>query len=279
MSSSSRVIAFNYFGGKFNHVDWVIKHLPQTKTYIEVFGGSGVVLFNKKPSRIEAYNDINSTLYNFFYVLREHREELIEKIYFTPYSQHEYHECFINMNKGDEVERARRFFVVVNQSFNGTYSRQTGWKMSTVKSNATIAEAVNRWLTKLPHLFTISERLKQIEILKLDFRKVFEKFDGSDTLFYCDPPYMHSTRCNNNEYEFEMSTNDHKDFLGMCNRVKGKVAISGYDNELYNDCLKGFYKSIAKEKRDTLMHSKRREVLWMNYNPEHINEDLFTRTK
>ena len=180
------------------------------------------------------------------------------------------------MRGGGDVENARRFFVAVGQSFNGTYSRQTGWKMSTKESRAIISEAVNRWITKLPNLVTIIERLRRVQIANYDFRVIFKKFDSPNTLFYCDPPYQHTTRCNNNEYEFEMSEDDHLELLEICKTAKGKIAISGYDNPLYNKHLKDFYKSIAKWKSTTLFHSKRQEVLWTNYDPDQINENLFS---
>ncbi|MDQ7818741.1 MAG: DNA adenine methylase [Melioribacteraceae bacterium] len=275
----NRLIPFNYFGGKFGHADWVIKHLPQTKSYVEVFGGSAVILINKKPCPIETYNDLNSTVVNFFRMLREKPNELLNKIFLTPYSKEEYLFCYQHLNGGgqDDVERARRFFVAVGQSFNGTYSRQTGWKMSTKESRAIISEAVNRWITKLPNLVTIIERLRRVQIANYDFRLIFKKFDGPDTLFYCDPPYMHETRCNNNEYEFDMSDTDHKELLEICKAAKGRVAISGYDNPIYNKHLKGFYKLIANKKPTTIVHSLRQEILWTNYNPDHINENLFTK--
>lgn len=143
-----KLIPFNYFGGKYTHAEWVIHHLPQTKSYVEAFGGSAVILLNKKQCAIETYNDVNSIVVNFFRVLRERPDQLIEQIYLTPYSKEEYFFCYKNLtNTADEVELARRFFVTTNQSFNGTISRQTGWKMSTKKSRSRISEAVNRWKT------------------------------------------------------------------------------------------------------------------------------------
>lgn len=276
-TAAKRLIPFNYFGGKFNHVEWILKHLPECKTYVEVFGGSAVVLLNKKPSKIETYNDVNGKLVNFFNVLRNQPGDLISSIFLTPYAREEYLYCYKHLNEGNEMERARKLFVVMNQSFNGTYSRQTGWKMSTKETRASISEAISRWLSKLPNLVQIVERLRMVQITNWDFRIIFEKFDGPETLFYCAPPYMHDTRCNNNEYEFEMSIQDHMDLLNLCVNAKGKVAISGYENEIYNKALKVFYKSTAKQKRDTLMHSSRREVLWTNYNPAHIDENLFSK--
>lgn len=271
------IIPFNYFGGKFNHVNWVLKHLPESYSYVEVFGGSAVILLNKKPSRIETYNDINGRVVNFFEQLRINKEELIDKIYLTPYSREEYFKCYKNLNVGDELERARKFFVVVNQSFNGTTQRQTGWKMSTKESRALISEALSRWLTKIPNLIKVIERMRNVQITNYDFRVIFEKFDSSRTLFYCDPPYILETRCNKKEYEFEMNDKDHSDFLEICKTVKGKVAISHYENSLYEKELSKFYKSTAKKKRTTLFHSMRQEILYTNYDPLKINSSLFNQ--
>ncbi len=275
--SKKKLIAFNYFGGKFSHVDWIIKHLPKSKSYVEVFGGSGVVLLNKPKSKIETLNDLNNTVVNFFKVLRESPEELIRNIFLTPYSRNEYLLCYRNMNEGNELERARKFFVVVGQSFNGSYSRQTGWKMSTKETRANLSGAVSRWLSKIPNLVKVVERLKYVQISNYDFREVFEKFDSPETLFYCDPPYMHETRCNNNEYEFEMSNEDHVELLKLCLNAKGMIALSCYDNEMYSSMLQDrFYKSEAKEKMINLYHSQKKEILWTNYNPTEHHEDLFT---
>lgn len=191
---SKTIIPFNYFGGKFNHANWIINRLPITKSYVEVFGGSGIILFNKPKVEIETFNDLNGMVVNFFNQLRDNPEELIRAIYLTPYSREEYWKCFKAINEGNELERARRFFVVVNQSFNASYSRQTGWKMSTKETRASISEAISRWISKIPNLIYIIDRLRTIQISNYDFRLIFKKFDSKNTLFYCDPPYMHDVR-------------------------------------------------------------------------------------
>jgi len=261
------IMPFSYFGGKYGHLQWLLKRLPQTTSYVEPFGGSGVVLINKQPVRIETYNDINSRVVNFFTVLRNNPKELLSKIYLTPYSKEEYLLCYNNMDDGDDIEKARKFFTVVNQSFNGTYSRQTGWKMSTNQSRTLISESINRYIKKIPNLLIVIERFRRVQISNYDFREIFEKFNSSEVLIYCDPPYMHDVRCNKNEYEFEMSEHDHIDLLKLSRMSLAKVAISGYDNDLYNDILSDWHKEIAPEKRNTLLHSTRSEVLWTNYDP------------
>ena len=275
--NKNKVIAFNYFGGKYTHLDFILKRLPETKTYVEVFGGSAVVLLNKKPSPIECYNDLNENVYNFFKVLRTSPNKLLTQIYLTPYSRKEYQLAYKTYKKGSDLERARKFFVTVNQSFNGTLSRQTGWKLSTLESRAKVSESISRWNSKLPHLITIIERLKNVQIGNYDFRAIFEKFDGKDTLFYCDPPYIHETRCNTKEYECELTLDDHYDLINIAKNLKGKIAISGYDNKYYNKLLPDFYKSVAGKKSGGFFHSNNREMLWTNYDPTKIIHDLFNQ--
>jgi hypothetical protein len=62
---------FSFVSGKF----YLLKYLlpfPEHKIYIEAFAGSGVVLLNKKPCRVEVYNDINKDFVNFWLVLRDY---------------------------------------------------------------------------------------------------------------------------------------------------------------------------------------------------------------
>ena len=54
-----RKIAFGWYGGKFNHLGWLLPLLPQTHHYCEPFGGSAAVLLNRDPSPVETFNDID----------------------------------------------------------------------------------------------------------------------------------------------------------------------------------------------------------------------------
>jgi DNA adenine methylase len=60
-----KLIAFGWYGGKFNHLNWLLPLLPETLHYCEPYGGSAAVLLNKKPSSVETYNDIDKEIVNF----------------------------------------------------------------------------------------------------------------------------------------------------------------------------------------------------------------------
>lgn len=60
-----------------------------------------------------------------------------------------------------------------------------------------------------------------------------------------------------------MADTDHEELLSIALKHKGKIMISGYDSDMYNDILKGW----NKVEKSTCAENglKRTEMLWMNY--------------
>ena len=77
---NNHVSVFPYPGGKGRGVDWILEKMPPHDTFVDVFGGSGAIIYNKPPSTNEVYNDANEDLVQFFQVLREHEDDLLEWI-------------------------------------------------------------------------------------------------------------------------------------------------------------------------------------------------------
>ena len=88
--NSRKLIAFGWYGGKYSHLDWLLPLLPGCHHYCEPFAGSGAVLLNRPSARVETYNDLDGEVANFFRVLRDHKDELTEKIGLTPFSREEF---------------------------------------------------------------------------------------------------------------------------------------------------------------------------------------------
>lgn len=108
-------IAFGWYGGKYSHLDWLLPLLPACHHYCEPFAGSGAVLLNRAPSPVETYNDLDGEVANFFRVLRDDKDRLVEAIGLTPFSREEFSiACVLDPNLGP-LERARRFFVRARQ--------------------------------------------------------------------------------------------------------------------------------------------------------------------
>ena len=51
-----RRIVFGWYGGKFNHLDWLLPLLPEARHYCEPFAGSAAVLLNREPVRTHRFN-------------------------------------------------------------------------------------------------------------------------------------------------------------------------------------------------------------------------------
>ncbi len=263
------LIAFGWYGGKYSHLDWLPPLLPQTKHFCEPFGGSAAVLINRIPSPIETYNDLDGEVVNFFQVLREKKDELIEKIGLTPFSYEEYVRAIEgkgNPNLAD-VERARLFYVRARQSRTGLAQSATQgrWAHCRLTSRAEMAGAVSRWLGAIEDLSLIAQRMLRVQIENRPAIDVVKRYDSPQTLFYCDPPYPHECRGDSNAYGFEMADSDHNELSKALHSVKGKVAISSYRCDLM-DKLYGDWKFIeAPEKKCHSVKKARKEALWVNY--------------
>ena len=68
-----------YFGGKGNMYKKLLLFFPQEyNIYIEPFGGGATLLFQKKPSDVEIYNDLNLNVFSLFKVISN--KDLFEKL-------------------------------------------------------------------------------------------------------------------------------------------------------------------------------------------------------
>ena len=87
--------------------------------------------------------------------------------------------------------------------------------------------------------------------------------------FYCDPPYVHSTRGDKNAYSNEMLDQDHRELADVLNKVTGRVALSNYDCDLMNELYPQpkWFKTVGNSRTIHSTKDTRSEVLWTNYNP------------
>ena len=257
----NRKLVATYYGGKLTHLDHILPLLPHTPVYVEPFMGSCAVFLNKVPvSKHNILNDANDQIANLFRVIRDSQYEFLQKLKYTPYSRTEY---IATKNRADDpVEFARQTMVRLTQSRTHSTSL-TGFSR--------IANMRNSW--PIRNIDEITAYLKKAEIECGDAVQLIEGLDAKqDTLIYCDPPYVHSTRNKAMAYSFEMTDEDHIRFLDACLASKHKIAISGYDNDLYAERLKDWKREtwqITARVGGKNHEAKpmRTEILWMNYNP------------
>jgi DNA adenine methylase len=267
-----KLILFGWYGGKYSHLDWLLPLLPECHHYCEPFSGSAAVLINRAPSPIETYNDLDGEVVNFFRVLREQGEELAKAIGLTPFSREEFaFACQLDPALTD-LERARRFYVRARQVRTGLAQMATVGRWANCKntSRAGMSGVVSRWLGGVEILPEIAERLLRVQIENRPAIDVIRLYDSRSTLFYCDPPYVHSTRGDSKAYKHEMTDDQHRELADVLNRAKGQVAFSNYEcdllEELYPAPKWRKHKSPPKTNHST--KGKRVEILWTNFDPE-----------
>lgn len=266
--SARKRIAFGWYGGKFNHLEWLLPLLPEAHHYCEPYAGSAAVLLNRAPAPVETYNDVDGEVVNFFRVLRDQGDELQRVISLTPFSREEFHRAITGSRRGiDDLERARRFFVLARQTRTGLAQSATlgRWANCKETSRAGMSGVVSRWLGGVEGLSDIASRLIRVQIENRPALDIIRLYDARETLFYCDPPYLHDTRGDSAAYGYEMIESEHIDLAGALNRCLGKVAISGYRNGLMDRLYKDWRRYDAPLKQCHSIKKTRQECVWMNY--------------
>lgn len=254
-----------YPGAKNRLADWICSFIPPHEVYVEAFAGSLAVFFNKIPARIETINDLDKNIVNYFKILRENPERLIEQLELTPYSRDEYYEACEYNESDSDIEKARKFVVRCWQGFGCSNLYRNGFR-SSQQSNS--PHTTKEWREIPERLLEANKRLKNAQIENLPAVELINRYNTPDVFIYCDPPYLHGTR-KNYLYKHEMSDSQHEELLKTLINHPGKVLLSGYDNDMYNDYLNGWRKASKKTQAEAGI--SRTETLWMNYQEQQIN--------
>jgi len=266
---SGKLIAFGWYGGKFSHLNWLLPLLPKCHHYCEPFAGSAAVLLNREPSPVETYNDIDGEVANFFRVLRDNKDELVEKIGLTPFAREEFYKAVTKnpVRVEDQVERARLFYTRARQARTGLAQTASLGRWANCKntSRAGMSGVVSRWLGAIEDLPHIAMRLMRVQIENRPANEIIRLYDDKDTLFYCDPPYVHDSRTDKKAYGYEMIDAEHRQLAYTLKRCKGKVAISGYRCALMDELYKDWKRVDAPEKMCHSVKKNRTEALWVNF--------------
>lgn len=260
-----------YYGGKSNMTDILKSYFPNSfDVYVEGFGGGASLLFSKERKGIEVYNDLAENVYSLFKVLsdKELFLQLKEKMDLTFYSE-QLRKEFKEDLKGDLslLDRAYKFLYVNRTSFNGV----GGFSISNcIRRN--ICKSTSDYLSMIDNLPQIHDRLSSVVIEHKDIFDLLDKYDFENVFLYLDPPYVKETRLSNQEYDCEMTDEQHEKMLQKTITMKSKIMVSGYESELYEKYLNknnGWCKIIFESPN---AKSNAKEVLWMNYEKE---ENIF----
>lgn len=199
-------------------------------------------------------------------MIRSSPNQLVRGLELTPFSRTEFRASY--EQAADPVEQARRTVARSFMAF-GTSSQKsnrTGFRSKAYRQNTTGA---GDWRSFPSHLGAIAERLRGVCIECQPADQLIAAQDSPDTLFYLDPPYVHSTRTaiatpsdREKAYRHEMIEADHELLAAQLHGVAGMVVLSGYPCELYERLFSGWRSFRAPSLVDG--GRRRTEVLWLN---------------
>lgn len=272
--NKNKLIAFNYFGGKFTWVDYLYQNFPSDFTHlVDLFAGSFVVSLNYNGRVIKTANEINSDITNFFEVLRNNESDLVRLLLLTPCSETEYLNCWEKSD--DNIEQARRFYVRIRQSFFGlgAQRKNKGWHMAKKHVNASGGETVSRWNNAIEKLHDVADVIRSnFQIINGSYSDCIDRIDHPKAFFYADPPYPEESRKSKNDYKFEFTDDDHRALSEKLHHIEGLAMVSGYDCNLMNELYGDFYKTKFPVKKNNIRSGEVQEVIWTNYDPSKLNQ-------
>ena len=260
---------FAYYGGKTKLAETIAALLPPHSHYVEPFAGSLAVLLAKPRSEMETVNDLDRDLMTFWQVLRDRPAELERAMLLTPHSRAE-QEAAYDLAVADDVERARRVWVLLSQG-RGSTLRKTGWRFYRDPAGSTYSmpDYLNAYAERVPHA---AARLHGVSLECRDALEVAADYGKHpNVLLYCDPPYLASSR-NSTNYRHEMATEpQHRALAEVLNDADASVILSGYTSPLYDDLYANWHRvELAAWTGNGIRNGAattsggRVEVLWCN---------------
>jgi DNA adenine methylase len=234
---------FAYFGGKTRLADRIVDLLPEHQHYVEPFAGSLAVLLAKPRLPFETVNDLDGRVMTFWRVLRDRPEDLIRVCALTPHSREEHEQAYNLREDLDELEAARRVWVILSQGRAGTL-RKTGWRF--YEDPTATSSSMPRYI-----------------------RGYVERLGPAADL--------RSTRASR-QYGVEMSSDqEHEDLAAALNACRAAVVLSGYPSPLYDALYSGWHRIEIPTMTGNGAAGAlaRTEVLWSN-RPFPVEQHLFS---
>lgn len=255
----------------------VLPHLPYGSGYGEAFGGSGAVLLNRDPSKLEIWNDRHSGIACFFRVVQNNTtfNAFMERIGPLLHSREEFIWCKTTWeNCEDVVERAARWYYTARFAINGKVKSTFG------RSKNPAVRFADRLVKSLPCFPALHYRLHTVTVENMDWRQCLSDFDQKGFVWYLDPTYLD---CYPGSYEHELSVADHKELILRIAHLRGHVVVSSFDgpqtNAIYDvpglwddkivftrgTTMKTEAYTESNNQTESIGRTKVKEVLWIRY--------------
>lgn len=241
------VSPLRYPGGKLKVVDYVKRLLEvndlQGGTYIEPYAGGASValslLYSKHAKRIKI-NDIDRSIFAFWYSVLNETEELCRRVMDTPVTMEAWEaQRAVQQRKADAdlIDLGFSTFFLNRTNRSGILSGGViGGKEQT--GNYLIDARYNKCnlIERIEHVAGYCDQIELTSMDAVDLIKRYKRTPAEKTLVYLDPPYYVKGR---DLYLNYYNDDDHRDIANAIKKYKGKWIIS-YDavpfvKELYSE--------------------------------------------
>lgn len=247
---------FSYIGGKRALASQIIAIFPEHKAYVEPFAGGAQVFFHKQPSKVEALNDLDHEIVNFYRVCQQHYEELVRYLRFTVVSRAWFDLLQMTDPKTlTDIQRAARHFYLSKNCYAGLV-RHRNYSLRVDEPPGFNPERIPSLIEETHH------RLARVQIECLPYEEILSRYDRPTTLFYLDPPYY-----DRKLYRYNLEREEFGIMAERLGKTKGKFVLSLNDVPDVRVLFKAFHiKSIETAYTAQKIAGRRyRELLITNF--------------
>lgn len=237
-------------GGKQQMIDILVSNMPtKYNRYIEPFFGGGALFFATEP-KDAIVADSNPDLINFYTVLVENADELIEAVSELKNDESTFYKIrSLNPETLSKVEQAARILYLNKTCFNGLYRVNRKGEF-----NTPYGRYKNPTICDKQALKAASMALKNAQIIQADYKTILNKYVQSGDFVYLDPPYLPISKYS----DFKRYTKEQfyeEDQIELANEVRRlhdlgcHVLLSNSNHELIHELYSDYKITVHQTKR------------------------------
>lgn len=231
-------VGSTYPGGKGSVYQKLINLMPPHETYIEAFLGGGAVMRWKRPAALNIGVDLDLDV-------------IVEWQQWSAAASADPAATAAAVQSGDSRRRSpepSNLATLPAKSLKGA-TADPAVKNAGVRSRFSSV--------------AISDDGARFEFMRRDAIAWLRDFRfAGNELVYCDPPYLHETRCRADLYSHELSKEQHAELLLVLLKLPCLVMVSGYPSDMYSLALRRWntlqYQAMTRRGLAT-------EQIWFNF--------------
>jgi len=250
-------------GNKSKIAKKIQSHFPPHKIYIEPFFGAGGMFFNKPKAKYNFLNDIDSDVFNLYFVVSKYEKDLINELLTTPIHS-DLFEYWKKNKETEPIKKAIRFLFLSNFGYLG--------QDCTLKN-----VCANEKTQILKYIEKTQLYITDCRFFNMDFRGFYKTIDfvsynPEETAFvYSDPNYLET---GSNYKNKDWNEKDSFDCFDVTFNSGIKGAMSEFNHPfILSEAKKRNLNIINIGERQNLKN-RRTEILITNYKNQ--QGDLFS---